>query len=84
LSRRSFTALNRSGAFAISLALVLAISFAIAWPLWSFATGNRLAYTLASAAAVAVAATLWIASSLARRRREGARRLRRTDRRRAP
>lgn len=57
--------------FALSAALVLALSFAIAWPLWLFATSCGRCYT-AAAAAVAV---LLVALSTARalRRRHSAR-----------
>jgi hypothetical protein len=46
---------TRIGSLAASSALVLALSFSIAWPLWSFATGSRRAFTLAVGAAVVLA-----------------------------
>jgi|GEM_PF-4662344 len=58
-------------AFAFSAALVLALSFAIAWPIWLFATSCGPCYT----AAVAALAVLFVALSVTRalRRRHSAR-----------
>jgi hypothetical protein len=50
--------LGRLGSFLASAALVLALSFAISWPLWAFATAARHAFTLA----IGVAAALFIAA----------------------
>jgi hypothetical protein len=52
--------------FASSAVLVLALSFAIVWPLWSLATKDRLAYTAAVGAAFALAFVLLIARAVRR------------------
>ncbi len=66
-------AATRFLSFAISLAAVLGISLAIAWPLWSLASSSRRAYSLAFAAALAALIVL-LAASRSRRRRSAARR----------
>ena len=74
--------LRSAAAFALSAFLVLALSFAIVWPLWSLATHDRRAYTVAAALAAALALARGIvrararagARSSARRRSSRARR----------
>gem|GEM_PF-4555551 len=52
--------------------LVLAASFAIAWPLWRFATADKAAYTAAVGIAVAALIAAWVGLSLRRRLRRRA------------
>ena len=47
--------------------LVLAIAFAIVWPLWSLATKDRQAYTITIGAAVFLVVTFFIARAARRR-----------------
>ncbi len=62
-------------AFIFSAALVLALSFAIAWPIWLFATSCSRCYTIAVAGAAAFLVVLSASRALRRRRsaREGRR-----------
>jgi hypothetical protein len=52
--------------FAFSAVLVLALSFAIVWPLWSLATKDHQAYTVAAGAAFALAFAFLIARAVFR------------------
>jgi hypothetical protein len=70
-------ALTALGSFAFSSALVLALSFAVAWPLWSLATREKSAFTMAVAAGI----VLWLFFFVLR---AVGRRLTRPGRRRAP
>jgi hypothetical protein len=72
---RERTQLAGARAFIFSAALVLALSFAIAWPIWFFATGCSGGYTIAVAGAVAFLVALSVIRALRRRRsaREGRR-----------
>jgi hypothetical protein len=73
--RRSSGGRTRSArSFALSAAAVLAMSFAIAWPLWLAATEARGAFNAAFAALV-LAAAAWAIAARARSRaaRAGAR-----------
>jgi hypothetical protein len=73
--------LRKLASLASAAILVLALSFAIVWPLWSLATKERRAYTIAILAslglALAFAAARSIARVLAARRRRA--RARRSD-----
>ena len=64
--------LKSLGSFAFSAILVLALSFFIAWPIWSLATKERGAFTVAVGAAAVLAVAFFvlrpIAVSAARRR----------------
>ena len=65
--------------FASAALLVLALSFFIAWPLWSLATKERRAFTIAVGAGAVLAAIFFVARPIivraahrrAIRRREG-------------
>ena len=46
--------------------LVIALSFAIAWPLWIAATKVRHAYTIAAGVAIAAALLFWAARAVGR------------------
>jgi hypothetical protein len=65
--------LGRLGSSIGSAALVLALSFAIAWPLWKFATTARSAFTLAVGAALALSLSSLVAVAALRRMRGGSR-----------
>ncbi len=54
------------------LAASAGLSFAIAWPLWFFATGNSLAYSLSVLAVIAAAGTALFLGSRARKKAAGA------------
>jgi Ca2+/H+ antiporter len=60
--------LKRLGEAVLLAAIVLALSFAAAWPLWSLATKDARAYTIAVAVAAALAFAVFIAKALRRRR----------------
>ena len=62
-------------AFVFSAALVLALSFAIAWPIWLFATSCSGCYTIAVAGAAVLLVALSFSRALRRHRsaREGRR-----------
>jgi hypothetical protein len=64
---------RRLGSLAASTVLVLALSFAIAWPIWSFATGARRAYTLAVIAFCSLVAVSLVSLAASRRIRGGSR-----------
>ncbi len=51
-----------------STVLVLALSLAMAWPLWSLATKGRLAYTVAVGVAVVLTSAFLIVRGQLRRR----------------
>jgi CDP-diglyceride synthetase len=52
------TRLGKLGSSLVFILLVLALAFAISWPLWSFATANRRAFTLSIGAVLALAVLL--------------------------
>jgi len=66
--------LVKLGSSSASVAFVLALSFAIAWPLWSLATKARRIFTLAVIAALALAFAALAAIAVIRRLRLGSRR----------
>lgn len=77
---RASSFLRGTGSLAAAAAIVLGLSFAIVWPLWSLATGDRKAYTLAMGAVAALAALAATGRVLLARRRAAARvRARRPD-----
>jgi hypothetical protein len=63
--------LGRLGSTFVSAAFVLALSFAISWPLWLFATRARGAYALAVGAALALLLSSLAAAAALRRARRG-------------
>jgi hypothetical protein len=65
--RDAATRLGRLGSILGSILLLLALSFAISWPLWSLATGNRRAFTCAVGAIAALALISLAGLSLRRR-----------------
>jgi hypothetical protein len=58
---------GRLASLAAAAALVLALTLAIVWPIWSLANGNRRAFTIAVAAALALALAFAIARAVRRR-----------------
>jgi hypothetical protein len=66
--------LGKLGSASASAAFVLALSFAIAWPLWSLATKARRPFTLTVIAALALVLASFVALAAARRIRGGSRR----------
>jgi hypothetical protein len=66
--------LGMLGSAAASAAFVLALSFAIAWPLWSLATKARRPFTLTVLAALALALVSFAVLAAAKRIRGGSRR----------
>jgi hypothetical protein len=68
--RPRLQALGSAGALA---AIVLGIALAISWPLWSLATGNRRAFTLAVGASAALSLAWLLARAAARRSARGRR-----------
>jgi hypothetical protein len=59
---------RRASGAAVSIALVLALSTLISWPLWSLATRAPRAYTIAFGAVLAILAAAAIVRARRRRR----------------
>jgi len=59
--------LGKLGSSLAFVLLVLALAFAISWPLWSFATGDRRGFTLSIGAALASIALFLAGRGLGRR-----------------
>jgi hypothetical protein len=63
----TLTRLEKLGSLLAFVLLVLALAFAISWPLWSFATGYRRGFTLSVGAALALAALFFAGRGFRRR-----------------
>ena len=63
--------LRRLGSFLGACVLVLALSFAIAWPLWIFATGARRAIGAAAALSLVSLTVLAVVRRMRMRPRDG-------------
>jgi type VI protein secretion system component VasK len=58
---------NRLRSFSLSTVIVLALSLAIAWPLWAFATHNRRLFTEAIGLALALLTVVFVSLAVCRR-----------------
>jgi len=67
--RRRASPLRAALSLLVYTALVLALSFAIVWPLWSLALGAKALFTAAAGAAVGLALLFFAARALLRARR---------------
>jgi hypothetical protein len=69
--------LGKLGSTALSVLAVLALSFVISWPLWSFAIGDRRAFTLSVGLGLTLGFLSFVGISLRKRirSRSGPRRL---------
>ena len=59
--------LGKLGSILIPVIFVLAVSLAISWPLWTFATRDRKLYTLAVGVAIAAAILTLVGLAVGRR-----------------